>query len=100
MDDLVIVKNDKGEVFGAGYRFKDIGLKHLAIIEGDNEVTKLLDNLYIPPGLFVSPIDIDKSEYFKGTLYDTIKSLCPTNKKRKTNTKKQTKTNKKTKKRR
>lgn len=99
MEDLVIIKNDKGEVFGSGYRFKDVGLKRLSTIEGDSEVSKLLENLYIPPGLFVSPIERDKSDYFKGKLYDNIQSLCTTTKKR-NNTKKQRKTNKKTKRRR
>ena len=90
MDDLVIYKKE-GKVFGSGFRLNDMGLKGLASIEGDSEVSKLLDNLYVPAGLFVSPIKRDKSEYFKGNLYDNIQSLCPKTKKRRTTTNRRTK---------
>lgn len=87
MDDLVIYKKD-GKVFGSGFRLNDMGLKGLASIEGDSDVSKLLDNLYVPAGLFVSPIKRDQSEYFKGKMYDSIQSLCPSTKKRRTSHKK------------
>ena len=92
MDNLVIYKKD-GEVFGAGFKLKDMGLKGLASIEGNSEVSKLLDDLYVPAGLFVSPMRVNKSDNFKGKLYDRIRNLCPSTKKRRT-------THKKTKKRR
>ena len=87
MDDLVIYKKD-GAVFGAGFKLKDMGLKGLASIEGDSEVNRLLDDLYVPAGLFTSPIKSDKSDYFKGKLYDNILSLCPKTKKRRTSNRK------------
>jgi hypothetical protein len=87
MDNLVIYKKD-GSVFGAGFKLKDMGLKGLASIEGNSDVNQLLENLYVPAGLFVSPIKPGKSEYFKGKLYDNIKSLCPSTKKRRTSHKK------------
>jgi hypothetical protein len=90
MDDLVIYKNN-GEVFGAGFKLKDMGLKGLASIEGDSEVNRLLADLYVPAGLFTSPIKRDKSDYFKGKLYDNILSLCPKTKKRRTTTNRRTK---------
>jgi len=96
MDDLVIYKKD-GEVFGAGFKLKDMGLKGLASIEGNSEVNKLLDDLYVPAGLFVKKADKSyKSDKFKGKLYDRIFDLYS----EKSFTKKRRTTHKKTKKRR
>ena len=92
MDNLVIYKKD-GEVFSAGFKLKDMGLKGLANIEGNSEVNKLLDDLYVPAGLFVKKAD--KSNKFKGKLYDKVFELYS-----KSATKKRRTTHKKTKKRR